>query len=81
MPMEIRSLTEADAVAYRAVRLRALQEDTDAFGSSFAEEAARPLLHPVERFRAQAATDGFSLGAWDGRALVGIVTVVREPGE
>ncbi len=33
--MQIRPLTEADAAAYRQIRLRGLREDPAAFGSSY----------------------------------------------
>ena len=79
--MNIRTLTEADAQAYRLLRLRAVREDADAFGSSYADEAPRPLEHTIERLRAQAASADFTLGAFEDERLVGIVTFVREPGE
>lgn len=78
--MEIRQLAAADAAAYRELRLRALREDPDAFGSTYDEMIARPLAHTAERLRAQAASAGsFTLGAFDG-ALIGVVTLLREDG-
>ena len=79
--MNIRTLTENDAEAYRLVRLRALREDADAFGAAYADEAIRPLGHTIDRLRAQLAAGDFTLGAFDDGQLVGIVTFVREPGE
>jgi len=79
--MNIRTLTEKDAEAYCLVRLRAVREDADAFGSSYADEAARPIEHTISRLRAQAGTADFTLGAFEEGKLVGIVTFVRESGE
>jgi ribosomal protein S18 acetylase RimI-like enzyme len=81
--ISIRPLTEADAVAYREVRLRGLREDPDAFGSSYADEAARPLEVAIARFRARlSAPDSFFLGAFDARGtLLGVVGFTREAGE
>jgi GNAT superfamily N-acetyltransferase len=45
----IRRLNPADATAYRALRLRALQEHPEAFTSSFEEEEAKPLHWSLER--------------------------------
>ena len=78
--LEIRSLIEADATVYRELRLRALREEPEPFGQTYAEAAARPLSATAERLRAQVASgDSFTLGAFDG-ALVGVVTLVREAG-
>jgi len=85
MPVTIRVLTEADAVAYRALRLRALHEDPEAFGSTYAQEAARPLA--VTQARLQ-VPDNATFGAFDNGSdgagsstLVGIVTLIRQDGE
>jgi ribosomal protein S18 acetylase RimI-like enzyme len=75
--VEIRKLTPADAAAYRQLRLRGLREDPEAFGTTYDEELARPLLHGAERLRVSA--DRFTLGAFDS-ALIGVVTLVREEG-
>jgi ribosomal protein S18 acetylase RimI-like enzyme len=76
----IRQLSEADAEAYRALRLHLLQVSPDAYGSTYAEEIKRPVAHTADRIRAQCnPTIGFTLGAFDPD-LVGIVTVLRERG-
>jgi RimJ/RimL family protein N-acetyltransferase len=76
--VEIRQLTEADAEAYRAVRLRALREHPDAFGRAY--EEAQGLDEMTQDFRSQ--HDGrrsFILGAFGGE-LVGTVGCARERG-
>ncbi len=81
--MEIRPLTEADAEAYWAVRLRALREESQAFGSSYEEQHDRPLAVVAERLRAMTADDDFILGAFEGTGdtnLLGIVAFGREQG-
>jgi ribosomal protein S18 acetylase RimI-like enzyme len=79
--VEIRQLTEADAATYVEVRLRGLREDPVGFGETYEEALARPLAETEARFRGHDAAIGtFILGAFDeGGALVGMVTMVREP--
>lgn len=78
--VEIRQLTQEDAAAYRALRLRALGEAPDAFGSTLEETVAQPLSRTAERLRAQVESGaGFTLGAWAGD-LVGVVTLLRHDG-
>jgi len=54
--MEIRHLTEDDAAAYRAVRLRALREDPIGFSESYEEAAAQPVEFTRDRIRAWASS-------------------------
>ena len=74
----IRQLEESDAERYRTVRLRALREEPEAFGSSYEEQVNRQLsffedrICPTER--------RVTLGAFDGETLVGMVTFMRESG-
>ena len=76
MEVMIRRLTEADAVAFRNLRLQGLGEKPDAFGSSYQEEAAKPLAFFAQR--AQGSADAHLYGAWHGEQLVGITSLVRE---
>jgi ribosomal protein S18 acetylase RimI-like enzyme len=73
----VRRLTEADAEAFQALRLRGLRESPEAFGSSYEEEADRPVEIVAERL--SGATGAAAFGAFDGAgALVGIGAVRRE---
>jgi ribosomal protein S18 acetylase RimI-like enzyme len=74
--MKLRRLNSSDAAAYRSLRLRGLRECPAAFGSSYAEEARKPL----ERYAERLATtpDHWTYGAFDGEDLVGVVTLVRD---
>lgn len=71
----VRALTEADAVAYRALRLEALRDAPRAFATSYEEELARPLEATVERLRPK--TDAAAFGAFEGERLVGMCSVFR----
>lgn len=78
--VEIRELTEDDVAEFWALRLRALREDPEAFGSSYEESKERPLAETEARLRNARQVGDFTLGAFvDGR-LVGIVALVRATG-
>ncbi|CAG7615208.1 L-amino acid N-acetyltransferase AaaT [Paenibacillus solanacearum] len=75
--MLIRVLTPEDAVKYRSLRLRSLQEHPDAFLATYDMEKDQPL--DVTKQRLQAAGDRFTLGCFPHpNELAGIVTFVRE---
>ena len=76
--LEIRLLTGADAAAFQVLRLRALHENPEAFGSTYAEEADRPLDEVAARLSGSrgAFVIGGAFGA--GGVLVGIVGCYRE---
>lgn len=67
--MKIRPLTNADADAFRALRLMALRDTPEAFGSSYQEEVDRPREH----FAARAAPPepSATFGAFADGQLVG----------
>jgi ribosomal protein S18 acetylase RimI-like enzyme len=72
----IRRLTPADAAAFKALRLFALQESPSAFASSFDEEKDIPLSTFEERLAFKADQGRF--GAFNGDALIGVVALGRE---
>ncbi len=74
----IRRLTEADAGAFRAIRLAALELAPEAFGTVLAEEAKRPVAHFASLLQEAAV-----FAAEDGGALVAVarLTPGRAPKE
>jgi len=76
--MIIRRLGEDDAGVLRELRLRALRESPEAFGSSYEETVLQPPASMAQRLRADpAAPYDFVLGAF-APALVGMVGFRRE---
>jgi RimJ/RimL family protein N-acetyltransferase len=67
-------LSPAHASTYRALRLRALQENPQAFTSDAQEEAAQPLAWSVQRLTPDSAKlHDFFLGAFLQDELIGMV--------
>jgi ribosomal protein S18 acetylase RimI-like enzyme len=67
-----------DVVAYRALRLRALQTSPEAFGSSYEDTVAEPVESMARRLApGPEAPHTFFLGAFDPD-LIGTVGFVRE---
>jgi ribosomal protein S18 acetylase RimI-like enzyme len=80
--MRIRELSEDDAAIYWPVRLRALCEDPDAFGTTYEESKDRPLEDVARQLREAREQGGFALGAFDDAGqLVGTVRLGREHGQ
>jgi len=77
--MDIRVLTEADVAIYRPLRLRAVREEPESFGSSYEESVQRPLEEMARRLRPDPATGTVTLGAFDPD-LVGMVGLLRDSG-
>jgi ribosomal protein S18 acetylase RimI-like enzyme len=74
--MHIRRLTPADAPAFHALRLAALQEAPTAFGSSYEEEKDLPDATIKDRLAVR--PDRGPFGAFENETLVGLVAVGRE---
>lgn len=75
----VRLLNAEDAAAYRRVRLQALREHPEAFGSSAEDFAVQPLGDLADRLRSQ--SERFSIfGAFVAGELVGLVGFGRDGG-
>src|SRR4051794_39682003 len=80
LPLEIRQITDTDAAAWWALRLRALRESPDAFGSTYDEAVGRLLAVAARRALPDPdAPDTFTIGAF-APELVGFVGFEREEG-
>ncbi|MDQ0483767.1 GNAT family N-acetyltransferase [Guptibacillus hwajinpoensis] len=75
--MEIRRLTADDAEAYYELRLEALKKNPEAYAASYEEAIQKD--DPIEQ-TARNMKSGFTFGAFEGKDLVGVVTLVRGSG-
>jgi RimJ/RimL family protein N-acetyltransferase len=74
----LRPIGEADAEAYREVRLEGLRLHPEAFGADYEATAARPIEEWLERARKGAAGDeGVTYVAEAAGQLLGMVALVR----
>ena len=69
-------LVPADAAAFKALRLRGLQECPTAFASSFEEEVSDSVEAIAQRLAPKA--DRAIFGAWDADRLVALTGIQRE---
>lgn len=74
--MELRRLTDADAAAYRPVRLRGLKESPEAFSADYEQSATLPLQHFAARLKNE--VDAFVIGAFVEQRLVGVGGFYRD---
>jgi ribosomal protein S18 acetylase RimI-like enzyme len=77
--MEIRSLAASDAQEWWRLRLESLENEPFAFGKAAEEHRALPLETVELRFQ-DTAGGNFTLGAFEGRKLIGMMTFVRDMG-
>ena len=77
--MLIRKLTEEDIEALWSLRLRALRDSPEAFGSTYEETLQRGMESYRQRLR-QPHAETFFIGAFEEGSLVGMVGFFREPG-
>ncbi|MEM5384291.1 GNAT family N-acetyltransferase [Paraburkholderia phymatum] len=75
--LTIRPLIEADADAFRTLRLEAIQDSPMAIWPTLEEERAKP--HDVVHAQIRHTERQVVWGAFDGEALVGIAGMRREP--
>jgi ribosomal protein S18 acetylase RimI-like enzyme len=71
----IHRLTPSDADVFRSIRLEALQDASDAFGSTFEKESAEPLQYFVDRLDRNAVFGGFF-----GSSLMGVAGFAQQGG-
>ena len=78
--MLIRVLGAADAAAFQALRLAALRDTPEAFGSTYEEEVATPIPTVASRLGDAAASSSFVLGAAaeHEHPLVGMAACFRQ---
>lgn len=74
--MVIRKLTKHDAEDYRKIRLKALYNNPDSFGTIYHEEA----IKTIDKFRDRIPVDNnnFILGWYQDKELIGIVAFYQE---
>jgi ribosomal protein S18 acetylase RimI-like enzyme len=76
--MLVRKLTEDDLEAVWTLRLRALRDNPEAFGSTYEETVARGKTWMLQRLRGK-DDETFYLGAFE-EGLIGMVAFYREDG-
>lgn len=80
MAIEIRELAENDVSTYWPLRLRALHEEPEAFGSSYEETKDRPIEQVAAQLSETSHKGGLNVGAFADGELVGMAALVRHQG-
>lgn len=75
--MKVKQLNAIHAEKYQALRFEALQQNPEAFASSYEEEREKPLSQFQERLDSAAS---YAFGAFIDEELVGMVTLVPQTG-
>ncbi|TDL31397.1 GNAT family N-acetyltransferase [Jeotgalibacillus sp. S-D1] len=73
--MQVKQLKSIHAEKYRTLRFEALQQNPEAFASSYEEERERPISNFQERLETAAS---FTFGAFNEGELIGVVTLVPQ---
>jgi len=76
MAITVRPLTGADAPAFQALRLQALQFHPEAYGSSYEEEVSTPIEKIADNLDANHPNSMY-FGAFDAAELIGIARISR----
>lgn len=76
--METRNLRESDAAAWWQVRLESLELEPAAFGKSPDEHCVQMPVEAVARQIRERPSTTLYLGAFEGAALIGIATFMRD---
>lgn len=73
--MELRKLDERDVKQYLELRLASLQNNPEAFATSYEEEKEQPVELYKSRLQSQ---DSVTIGAFEDHQLIGIITFVKQ---
>ncbi|USG66251.1 GNAT family N-acetyltransferase [Brevibacillus ruminantium] len=76
--LTIRILQPEDAESYIALRLEALQQNPEAFLTTYEEMRQDPNMLETWRARLKPTADLFTVGTFMGRSLIGVATLRRE---
>lgn len=76
--MTIRILQPEDAEQYVALRLEALQQNPEAFLTTYEEMMQDQNMQETWKARLTPSPDAFTMGAFWGGSLVGVCTLIRE---